>query len=421
MNEERIYDLCIVGAGLIGTAAASHASKWGSVCLVGPEEPKSRNVNNNRDIFGCHYDEGRITRCTDPDPVWAMLAQKSIARYRQLESDTGIPFYDEIGCLMIGEKDSKFLNQVTDVVKTQKMDATYLTNAALKEKFPFLHVSLSDDAVYEFKDAGNISPRSLIRAQITKATAQGCTLVTEVVNRVRRIERNGEYIMCISTDASHILAKKVLLATGAFTAFRELLPDELQLYVNLCPLTVAKVELSESDLGRIRKMPSVLYSGKGTKDWTKTFPRSEGDHISWYMLPPVKYPDGKYYIKLGHFHDTSYKNFTTTKEVKEWFCQGGDIRLVDATAELISNVLKGVKLDRYHGDWCVITETQTGRPYIDTIHSQLGVSIGGNGYAAKSSDEIGRIAATMMMKNIWDSTIPKNVFQVKFRRESCKL
>lgn len=83
--------------------------------------------------------------------------------------------------------------------------------------------------------------------------------------------------------------------------------------------------------------------------------------------------------------------------------------------------LLGVKLDRYHGDWCVITETQTGRPYIDTIHSQLGVSIGGNGYAAKSSDEIGRIAATMMMKNIWDSTIPKNVFQVKFRKESCKL
>lgn len=42
MNGERIYDLCIVGAGLIGTAAASHASKWGSVCLVGPEEPKVR-------------------------------------------------------------------------------------------------------------------------------------------------------------------------------------------------------------------------------------------------------------------------------------------------------------------------------------------------------------------------------------------
>ncbi|CAC5388000.1 unnamed protein product [Mytilus coruscus] len=385
------------------------------------DQKNQRNVNDKRDIYGCHYDEGRITRCTDPDPVWAMMAQKSIARYRQLERDTGIPFYDEIGCLMIGEKDSKFLNQVTDVVKTQKMDAMYLTNAALKDKFPFLHVSISDDAVYEFKDAGNISPRSLISAQITKAMSQGCHLLPEVANCVRRIERNGEYVMCISTEASQILAKKVLLATGAFTGFRELLPDELQLDVNLCPLTVAKVEIPESDVERIRKMPSVLYSGKGAKDWTKIFPRSENNHISWYMLPPVKYPDGKCYIKLGHFHDTSFKRFTTSKEVKEWFCRGGDTRLVNATAELIQNVVKGVKLDRYHGDWCVITETLTGRPYIDTIHSQLGVSIGGNGYAAKSSDEIGRIAATMMMKNKWDSTIPKNVFQVKFKRESCKL
>ena len=36
------YDLCIVGAGLVGSSVARHASaKQGlSVCLIGPQEPK---------------------------------------------------------------------------------------------------------------------------------------------------------------------------------------------------------------------------------------------------------------------------------------------------------------------------------------------------------------------------------------------
>ena len=42
MASNNAYDLCIVGAGLIGSAAAQHASKWGKVCLIGPEEPKVR-------------------------------------------------------------------------------------------------------------------------------------------------------------------------------------------------------------------------------------------------------------------------------------------------------------------------------------------------------------------------------------------
>jgi len=69
----------------------------------------------------------------------------------------------------------------------------------------------------------------------------------------------------------------------------------------------------------------------------------------------------------------------------------------------------------FHGDFCAIQETPTNRPYIDKVHSQLGVSIGGNGYAAKSSDEIGRISAMMMLKENWDSDIPRDVFKLVFK------
>ena len=76
----------------------------------------------------------------------------------------------------------------------------------------------------------------------------------------------------------------------------------------------------------------------------------------------------------------------------------------------------GIIMGQYKGDFCVVTETKTDRPYIDKINAQLGVAIGGNGYAAKSSDEIGRLAAAMMTGS-WDSQIPEENFRLVLRKQ----
>ena len=45
-------------------------------------------------------------------------------------------------------------------------------------------------------------------------------------------------------------------------------------------------------------MPCVVYSGKGREDYHKDFPRTPDGTVSYYMLPPVRYPDGKRYISF---------------------------------------------------------------------------------------------------------------------------
>lgn len=39
---EIVYDLCVIGAGMVGSAAARHASINNDIkiCLIGPQEPK---------------------------------------------------------------------------------------------------------------------------------------------------------------------------------------------------------------------------------------------------------------------------------------------------------------------------------------------------------------------------------------------
>lgn len=421
MSASTVFDLCVIGAGLIGSAAARHASQWGKVCLVGPEEPQGqRTLSDEREIYGAHYDEGKLTRSIANDPVWATLAEKSISRYISLEKESGIDFFTEVGSLVVGTQGSLYMSNVESVVKEHKLKAKRLTFSEMKRKFPYLNIAENDCGFLETLDAGYISPRKLVKAQITVALKNECCYIPEVASNVRRVVKNGEYTMVVKTESTTIIAKKVLIATGAFTSFRNILPDGIQLDLSLCPIAVAKVEISASDYENLRTMPGMIYQGKGAYDWTPNFPRDQGD-FSWYMLPPVLYPDGRYYIKLGPFAGAYKHQFTTIKEMKEWYCSYGPKDLIDSTADLITKIIKGFSKVSHHGDCCVITETPTSRPYIDMIHAQLGVAVGGNGYAAKSSDEIGRLAATMVMKNKWDSKIPQNVVRVVSKEQMSNL
>ncbi len=51
----------------------------------------------------------------------------------------------------------------------------------------------------------------------------------------------------------------------------------------------------------------------------------------------------------------------------------------------------------YKFDHCVRCETPTLLPYIDMVKPGFGIAAGGNGFAAKSSDEIGKAAARWVL------------------------
>lgn len=92
----------VIGAGMIGSAAARHLAQAGyDVVLIGPSEPEDK--TNHTGAFASHYDAGRITRGLATDPFWAQASLASIARYRQIEADSGISFYNDVGCLLAGQ------------------------------------------------------------------------------------------------------------------------------------------------------------------------------------------------------------------------------------------------------------------------------------------------------------------------------
>jgi len=55
-------------------------------------------------------------------------------------------------------------------------------------------------------------------------------------------------------------------------------------------------------------------------------------------------------------------------------------------------------------------------PFVGEISENVFVACGGCGYAAKSSDEIGRLAAHLSHAGEWVSVIPKEAMEPKFRK-----
>ncbi|XP_003724264.3 uncharacterized protein LOC100889440 [Strongylocentrotus purpuratus] len=405
------YDVCIVGAGLVGSAAARWLSNYPGikVCLVGPLEPTKEEMNDkSRTIFGSHYDEARIVSevCSwRRDTTWPVVTRRSIDRFRDLERESGINFYHEVGCVFKAPKEV-----VTKVFKSLPpgTPATSYRPKGIQNVLPYLK---SDDfhSLHESAKGGYMNPRNYILANKTIAQRNGCDIVNEVVCDVDERRQPGAdayVLLTIKRSRAVITARKVLLCTGGFINFERLLPKPA-LEIDIDPLTemAVLIELSREDAERMSKMPSILVFIPGAKD-----PRNS------YILPPVKYPDGKYYLKVGHDYDLN-RPMRSKEEVASWYRAKGQNRLEDFKSIYlrIYQSVTGFHPKSLKTITCITTETPTGQYYCDLITPTIGVAAGGNGGGAMVADEIGRTAAKMILKGAWDSDLPQDEFRVRWR------
>jgi glycine/D-amino acid oxidase-like deaminating enzyme len=155
---------------------------------------------------------------------------------------------------MIGNRGENYLTAVKDVVKKDRIEAKVFSGIEACSRFPFLSIPEDDEVVFESKMAGYISPRRFVNAQIIIAKKNGCQHVQEVAHSISRvIHGDTNMVMEVTTDSGKkILAKKVLVATGAFTAFRNLLGNGVSPDTKLYPLAVTKLEISEEDAKKIK-------------------------------------------------------------------------------------------------------------------------------------------------------------------------
>lgn len=369
-----VYKHCVVGGGLTGTAACRHLAGLGEdVVLVGPAE-------GSEQAHGACYDEGRIYRILDPKECWARLAWRSIGRYAPLAAEAGVEFYSEVGLLIFGVRDA-FVRETQHVASRMGTRLEQLDPEELRARFPWLRPTPETQlGLMQTKQAGTLSPRKLCQAQLRVATAQGASHIEAAVESVSKGEGGGP-LSVVLADGSVVRAENVLVAAGVYSSLLPLLPEAV--LVSLTGAQALLAEVSAETAAQLADMPSMIYE-------------SEREEECVYILPPIRYPDGSWLLKVGP--STAFNPpLRTRAEVDAWFRRGRlDEAFVDVALGLLRALLPTVEVLGWRPLLCVTDCTPTENPYVDLLAPGWGVCTGGNGWAAKSSDEIGLLAAQMM-------------------------
>lgn len=391
-------DVAVVGGGMIGSAAARYLAMGGArVTIIGAPEPTKPHGPDQ--VYGSHYDQGRLARRLSKDALWVRMTTRALDVYPRLEKAAGIPFYRAVGCLHVS-------GEAPDASRAVEMQGV-----AEKEAIPYHFYPAGDDGwrekafglnfpaachvLYEPAPAGMINPRALVQAQLRVAEQHGATLLRETVIDVTENERG---VTLATSQGTTLHAQRVLIAAGGFTNFHNLLPCPLPL--TLKGETVILGEVTAETAAALADMPILTYQ--------IDHPQLSGI----YMTPPVLYPDGRFYVKMGCNFIGDIRP-QTLAEVQQWFRRGGGEDPKPAMAQALQAILPDVAFISLDTRRCLICYTPGGAPIIDALSTRICVAAGGNGSSAKCSDTLGRLAAGLMQGDPWPAAFDRERFRAR--------
>jgi sarcosine oxidase len=359
--------IAVIGRGLIGSAAARHLAGQGAeVTLIGPDEPADRATHSG--VFASHYDEGRITRRLETVPFWSAVSEASMARYAGIEAAGGFPFFTRTGATITGPADSALMTAVAKVREAFAIPSDRIEGAGLAERFPFFRFEPGTVGFHE-AGGGHISPRRLVACQTAAAESAGVAVLRDEVAELAPRPKG----FAISTPGATITADRVILAAGGFT--NALLPKPLP--ISIYARTVAFFEVDGDEVGRLAAMPTLVQQTNVGREP--------------YLLPPIRYPDGRTYLKLGG--DPVDVPLPDAEAAKRWFRTDGSAEVGHALTAHIRDLMPDLAIRAITTASCVTTFTPWNRPVIDEIAPGFIVATAGCGRGAKCSDELGRLAA----------------------------
>jgi len=207
------WDLIIVGAGAVGSAAFRAASEAGArvLCLEQFEPGHA---------LGSSHGHSRIFRhAYFEHPDYVPLLRHSTARFESLEREAAVPLLHRCGMLVAGPPGSQAVEGSLEASRRWSLPVEQVTGMELAARFPWFSLSPASIAAFE-PDAGIVRSEAAIGATLAVATARGGALRSGA--RVREISE-GDSGVTVRTEDGVERAAAAIVAAGAWTA--RLLPD----------------------------------------------------------------------------------------------------------------------------------------------------------------------------------------------------
>lgn len=364
---------------MIGSAALRHLSSLGGQVIgIGTSPPRGEKArprdgqNDCYGLFSSHQDEGRIARCMDRRDLWSQLARRSIARYLDLARESGVDFWDPRGALVAFD-DAGVWKSYEALAQKLGMRRELLGSDG---RFAGYRLAAKASVIHEIHHAGVIRPLELIAAQKRLAQRQGALCLEATVQSIEKQSKGWR----VQAGIHEINARKLLLCTGPY--LQKLHGHELP--AKVWPEPVILAEVRPDQLERWSKLPALVYALQDRR------------LLDCYVVPPKLYPDGKYYFKLGGTHRDA-KPLLDDAAMCRWMLTEDADRVHDDHLRVLQSLLPDAEFLSSQVRPCLITKSCTGYPFLDQLEDGLFIAVAGNGYAAKSSDALGELAAKLVV------------------------
>ena len=196
----------IIGGGAVGASCAYHIAKagWDVVLL----EKNELTAGSTWHAAG---------NCPSFSASWTVMNMQrySLGLYRTLAEEVDYPMnYHVTGSIRLAHSKERMMEfeRACSMGRYQGMDLAMLTNAEMKEKYPFLETHDLEGGFFD-PDDGDIDP-----AQLTQALAKGARMAGAKIERfcpATGVSRdNGEWI--VHTHKGDIRCEKVVNAAGYY-------------------------------------------------------------------------------------------------------------------------------------------------------------------------------------------------------------
>ncbi|WP_332302795.1 hypothetical protein [Rhizobium sp. GR12] len=124
-----------------------------------------------------------------------------------------------------------------------------------------------------------------------------------------------------------------------------------------------------------------------------------------YILPPISYPDGQYWLKLGG--DPVDIPLENEAGIKNWFRSGGSVQVAELLEAQILDRIHELDFEERRMVPCTATFGDTGLLCIGPVSERVTVVFCCYGKSAKCSDELGRLGAMALLGEVRAELAPR--------------
>lgn len=284
-------DLCIIGAGVMGSASAYYSCLRtpGARVIVLEQYPLLHKL-------GSSHGESRITRRTYPSVLYTTMMRRAFELWADAERAAGVSVYRRTGGIDVLPKAAPVFNALVDACNHVKAPIDILSASQLREQYG-IHFSDAHVGVYQ-ADTGVLRATATVAMFQALARAHGAVFRDRCKAIACEDERSSDGVRVRVTceDGTVVVASRVIVACGPWAQPFLASVFSLHLPLQVWQCTVMYFRAMEGQAHALRQLHAlpVLIDYGDSAAWTSaTEPAatSSDDNPTIYSCPQGDFPD----------------------------------------------------------------------------------------------------------------------------------